>query len=143
MAGPDEVGLTPKLQALAVEQGVADRVIWPGMLAGDAKWGAFRAAEAFVLPSHQENFGIAVAEALSCGTPVLISTEVNIHGDVSACGAGQVEPDTLGGTEALLRRWAAVTPEERVEMRERALLCWRSRFDSAGTSRAIAALFAR
>lgn len=142
MAGPDEVGLSPKLQAIAAAEGVADRVVWPGMLTGDAKWGAFRAAEAFVLPSHQENFGIAVAEALSCGTPVLISDQVNIHGDVSACGAGLVEPDTLAGTVALLRRWAAVKGEERAGMRVRAEDCWRARFDSAGTSRAIAAIFA-
>jgi glycosyltransferase involved in cell wall biosynthesis len=39
------------------------------MLSGDLKWGAFHAAEAFVLPSHQENFGIAVAEAMACGVP--------------------------------------------------------------------------
>lgn len=142
MAGPDEVGLSPKLQAIAMAEGVADKVLWPGMLTGDAKWGAFRAAEAFVLPSHQENFGIAVAEALSCGTPVLISTEVNIHGDVSACGAGLVQPDTLEGTVALLRQWAAVEQEDRAAMRLRAFECWRSRFDSAGTSRAIAKIFA-
>lgn len=143
MAGPDEVGLSPKLQGMAAAEGVADRVLWPGMLTGEAKWGAFRAAEAFVLPSHQENFGIAVAEALSCGTPTLISTEVNIHGDVSACGAGLVEPDTLEGTAALLRRWFAVDAQERAAMQERAVECWRSRFDSAGTSRAISRIFSR
>ena len=43
------------------------------MLSGNPKWGAFAAAEAFILPSHQENFGIAVVEALACGIPVLIS----------------------------------------------------------------------
>ena len=59
-------------------------VLWPGMLGGAAKWGAFRGAEAFVLPSHQENFGIAVAEALACGTPVLISNQVNIWREVLA-----------------------------------------------------------
>ena len=49
------------------------RVHWTGMLEGDLKWGAFHAAEAFVLGSHQENFGVAVVEALACGVPVLIS----------------------------------------------------------------------
>ncbi|CDZ47720.1 glycosyltransferase [Neorhizobium galegae] len=60
MAGPDQSGLKSKLIAQAAKAGIADRLHWPGMLAGDAKWGAFRAAEAFVLPSHQENFGIVV-----------------------------------------------------------------------------------
>ena len=48
------------------------------MLTGNMKWGALRSAGAFVLPSHQENFGIAVIEALAMGTPVLISKKVNI-----------------------------------------------------------------
>ena len=75
------------------------------MLAGDIKWGALRSAEVFVLPSHQENFGIAVAEALACGTPVLISDQVNIWREIAADGAGLVKPDTVDGTFALLDRW--------------------------------------
>ena len=141
MAGPDETGLTVTLQAMAAEHGLQDDVLWPGMLTGAAKWGAFAAADAFVLPSHQENFGIAVAEALSCGTPVLISDQVNIHGDVTASNAGLVEPDTLDGVRRLLRRWATMSPAEHGEVRKRAYSCWRNRFDSAGTSRAIARLF--
>ena len=50
--------------------GVADRLHWFGMVSGDLKWGAFNAAALFCLPSHQENFGIAVAEALACGLPI-------------------------------------------------------------------------
>ena len=52
------------------------------------KWGALSAADAFILPSHQENFGIAVVEALACGTPVLISNKVNIWREIVAdeCG---------------------------------------------------------
>ena len=74
MAGPVEHAYGDGLKRLAGELGVADRVMWTGMIQGDLKWGAFRAAEAFVLPSHQENFGISVVEALACGCPVLIST---------------------------------------------------------------------
>lgn len=83
----------------------AARIHFPGPLAGDAKWGAFRGAEAFVLPSHQENFGIAVVEALACGVPVLISNKVNIWREIDAAGAGLVEPDDHGGTRRLLERW--------------------------------------
>ena len=141
MAGPDQVGLQARLAAAAQGYGIADRVLWPGMVVGAAKWGMFRQAEAFVLPSHQENFGIVVAEALSCGTPALISDQVNIHANVSSCGAGYVEPDTLEGTVRLLRRWAATNVEERARMRLRSVSCWHDYFDSAGTSRAIVNLF--
>ncbi len=99
------------------------------MLEGDAKWGAFRAAEAFVLPSHQENFGIAVAEALACGTPALISDQVNIWREVVAAGAALVEPDTADGTHRLLARWAALPTEERMRMRAAAAACFASRFE--------------
>ena len=65
-------------------------VSFPGMISGDLKWGTLREAEVFVLPSHQENFGIAVVEALGCGTPVLISRPVNIWREIESSGAGLV-----------------------------------------------------
>ncbi|MFN6996501.1 MAG: glycosyltransferase, partial [Aquincola tertiaricarbonis] len=101
---------------------------WPGMLQGDLKWGAFHAAEAFVLPSHQENFGIAVAEALGCGVPVLISDKVNIWREIEADGAGLVAPDTAEGTAQLLQRWLALSSAERAAMRDRARGCFAQRF---------------
>ena len=116
IAGPDQTGWVAALKALAVEAGIADRVIWPGMLRGDLKWGAFYAAEAFVLPSHQENFGIAVAEALGCGLPALISDKVNIWREVQASGAGLVAPDTLQGTLQLLTTWQSMSAGERAGM---------------------------
>lgn len=83
------------------------------MLQGDAKWGALYGCEAFVLPSHQENFGIAVVEALACGKPVLISDQVNIWREIADADAGFVEADTEEGVEKLLRKFfeRAVTSE--------------------------------
>ena len=65
IAGPDQVGLQAGLQQRAASLGIAHRITWSGMLSGEVKWGAFRCAELFCLPSHQENFGIVVAEALA------------------------------------------------------------------------------
>lgn len=72
------------------------------MISGDLKWGMLHLAEAFVLPSHQENFGIAVAEALACGTPVLISNKVNIWREIESDRAGLVDEDDAPGTLRLL-----------------------------------------
>jgi glycosyltransferase involved in cell wall biosynthesis len=77
------------------------------MISGDAKWGALYGCDAFILPSHQENFGIAVVEALACGKPVLLSNKVNIWREIEADGAGLVEDDSDEGTENLLRRFIA------------------------------------
>jgi glycosyltransferase involved in cell wall biosynthesis len=128
VAGPDQTHWVPKLQQLASELGVADRISWPGMLRGDRKWGAFYSAEVFVLPSHQENFGIAVAEALGCGVPVLISDKVNIWREVQQANAGLVAPDTLQSTQQLLSDWLALTSEQRSAMGEAAKRLFMSSF---------------
>ena len=120
MAGPDETGWVPALQATARRFGIAERVHWPGMLQGETKWGAFRSADALVLPSHQENFGFVVAEAMACGTPVLISDKVNIWREVEAAYGGLVEPDTVEGARSLIRRFVALPKDERGRMGQNA-----------------------
>jgi glycosyltransferase involved in cell wall biosynthesis len=128
MAGPDEVGWESELRAQASRLGIADRVHWTGTLRGDAKWGAFYCAEGFILPSHQENFGIAVADALACGTIPLISDKVNIAGDVEADGAAIVDTDTREGTVRLIERFLALSDEERETMRQKARTCYEDRY---------------
>jgi glycosyltransferase involved in cell wall biosynthesis len=128
MAGPSHADLLNKLKALAERLGVAERITWPGMLKGDMKWGAFYASEAFVLSSHQENFGIAVAEALGCGLPVLISDKVNIWREIAADGAGIINSDTLEGTEKTLRQWLAMTANGRHKMAKQAKVTFEQRF---------------
>jgi glycosyltransferase involved in cell wall biosynthesis len=128
MAGPDQAGWGTELKALASRLGIADRIVWTGMLRGAAKWGAFYAAQAFVLPSHQENFGIAVADALACGTIPLISDKVNIAPDVAADGAGLMETDDLAGTIRLIERFQALSPAERTAMSQSALACYQRRY---------------
>jgi glycosyltransferase involved in cell wall biosynthesis len=120
IAGPDAAGLEAKLQRLAEKLGISKRVHWPGLLGGEVKWGAIRASDAFVLPSHQENFGIAVVEAIAVGRPVLISDQVNIWQEIELDEVGLVEPDTLEGTERLLYRWFNLSAGERDAMAARA-----------------------
>ncbi|MFT3735915.1 MAG: glycosyltransferase [Rhodocyclaceae bacterium] len=128
MAGPDQTDWAEELKSLACQLGVEGRILWPGMLQGEMKWGAFHAAEAFVLPSHQENFGIAVAEALGCGLPVLISDKVNIWREIQADGAGLVRPDDESGTQSLLQAWLEQSAAQCAAMREAARCCFESRF---------------
>lgn len=129
MAGPDETRWRPQLEERVRKAGLGDRVHWTGMLGGTQKWGAFAACEAFILPSHQENFGIAVAEALSCGTPVLLSDKVNIAPEILADGAGLVSADTVQGTTDLLLRWMRMPQDQREIMAANAIACFHSRFD--------------
>jgi glycosyltransferase involved in cell wall biosynthesis len=128
VAGPDQVGLVDVFRGQAERAGIDSRVHFPGMLKGDLKTGAFRGARAFVLPSHQENFGIVVAEAMACGTPVLISDKVNIWREVAEDRVGLVQPDTLEGTTALLEQFLALDPAEAAAMGVRARESFLERF---------------
>ena len=137
MAGPDETGWGIELRAQASRLGIDDRTIWTGMLRGDAKWGAFYGAEAFILPSHQENFGIAVADALACAVIPLVSDKVNIAADVAADGAGLMEPDTLEGVIRLLEAFQQLSAEQIKGMRARALECYRRRYALGNSAEAV------
>jgi glycosyltransferase involved in cell wall biosynthesis len=128
MAGPDQTGWVAKLKVLAESLGIAHRITWTGMLEGDMKWGAYFAAEIFCLPSHQENFGIVVAEALACGKPVLISNKVNIWREIEEDAAGFVADDTLAGTIMNFERWLKLRPTEYQEMQTHSKQCFKKHF---------------
>jgi glycosyltransferase involved in cell wall biosynthesis len=129
MAGPDPAGWGSKLRTIAADLGVADRVHWPGMLSGDQKWGAFRAADAFVLPSHQENFGIVVAEAMACGKPVLTTDKVNTWREVQDSGAGLIANDDLAGITGLLKQFVELPLADKQAMGQRARRGFAEKFD--------------
>src|SRR5581483_9482591 len=112
------------------------------MLTGDVKWGALRAADVFVLPSHTENFGVVVVESLAVGRPVLISNQVSIWPDIHAAGAGFIDDDTPDGTERLLRRWLSVPSSDRTAMSLQARTCFAAHFSMERAAISIRALFA-
>jgi glycosyltransferase involved in cell wall biosynthesis len=94
LAGPDEGdGYLRHLQARARELGLrlGDQVLFTGPLYGDAKWSAYRDADVFVLPSQSENFGNTAAEAVACGTPVLLTDRCGVAALVEG-RAGLVVP---------------------------------------------------
>lgn len=129
MAGPDQTDWQSDLEKLALHLDISNRITWTGMLKNEQKWGAIKAAEVFVLPSHQENFGIAVAEALAMGTPVLISNKVNIWREIQEMNAGLVADDTLDGTEQLLTKWLELDSDAREQMHDNAVQCFKEKFD--------------
>jgi len=137
LAGPDQVGWESDLRRQVTRLNLTNRVVFTGMLQGSMKQGAFANAEAFVLPSHQENFGISVVEALAASVPVLVSNRVNIWREIEADRAGYVESDDLAGTTRLLQRWIGTAPAEREMVRQNARRCFEQRF---GIDRAVDSL---
>jgi len=129
MAGPDQIGWEDELRRQAARLNVTNRVAFTGMLQGAMKQGALATADAFVLPSHQENFGISVVEALAASVPVLISNRVNIWREIEADRSGYVESDDVAGTTRLLQRWIDTALTERETMRQNARSCFEQRFE--------------
>jgi glycosyltransferase involved in cell wall biosynthesis len=105
LVGPVDDDYRTQLEAMIRAHNLRDRVVFTGMLRGPERVAALADADLFCLPSYQENFGIAVVEALAAGTPVLISDQVNIHPDIAAAGVGGVVPTRVEPLAVELRRW--------------------------------------
>jgi len=102
LAGPDTEDYGKKIQDWLAEAGMQEKATFTGALTGEDRFSALHEAEVFVLPSYTENFGQAVAEAMACGVPVVISDRVNINPAVEAAEAGLVVPCDAQRTAAAL-----------------------------------------
>lgn len=140
IAGPGPEHLVAQLKAAAEAGKVADRVHFPGMLLGDLKWGAMEGAEAFTLITHQENFGIVLAEALAAQTPVITTTKTNIWQELQQTGAAIICEDTLEGGVQALRAFLSLMPEQRAEMRIKARIGYEKNFTSIAAAQDLSAV---
>jgi glycosyltransferase involved in cell wall biosynthesis len=119
IAGDGDAEYLRSLHTEAARLGIESNIRFVGALHGDAKRDAFARADVFVLTSHNENFGIAAAEALAAGVPVILSGEVGLARDVAASGAGLVVPLEPPAIAAAIERLHTV-PALRAAMAERA-----------------------
>jgi glycosyltransferase involved in cell wall biosynthesis len=84
ICGGGSPAITDQGQRRAASLGLADRVTWTGHVSGELRFAAYSAAEIFVLPSHSENFGIALLEAMAAGLPCLSTDQVALAADAAA-----------------------------------------------------------
>lgn len=102
LAGPDFEGTRAQLSKLIEEQGLANHVLFTGMLRDDLKWSALAAAECFVLPSYSEGLSISVLEAMSMGLPVIVSEQCNLP-EIAEQDAGWVIPANVAALQSALK----------------------------------------
>lgn len=115
IVGPsDSDGFLEHLRSMAAAHRLVERgmITFVGNVSGEDKWQEISQADALILPSHQENFGVVIAEALACGVPVLISNKVNGWHAIQESGAGLVEQDTVEGVVKLIQRWERLSADE-------------------------------
>jgi glycosyltransferase involved in cell wall biosynthesis len=106
IAGNDEEGYQPRLEALARELGIATRIHFIGPVADVDKWALYEAAELFVLPSYSENFGVVVIEAMAMGCPVLVTPDVGASEVVAESQGGVITPNEPTTLAAAVRSLA-------------------------------------
>lgn len=115
LAGPDSGGHQLELQRLLMELGCAADVEFLGQVDADTKWNLLRQADLFVLPSLSESFGLAVAEALAAGVPVL-TTNATPWAQLAAAGCGWVVPPSPPHLVTALREAVQLTDPQRHAM---------------------------
>ncbi len=119
LAGKGEPAFEASLRRLAKET-APGRVLFPGWLGPEERAAALARADLVVLPSEQESFGLAAAEALALGVPVVVTRGVGLAEDVEAWGAGWVAGEGDGGLTRALGEAMASAPERRARGRKAA-----------------------
>jgi len=141
IAGTGDREYAASLERLAAHRGIADRTRFLGMVTGPLKVSLFSMADVFALPTSQENFGLAVAEAMAAGTPTVTTRGVDIWPELAEGGAVLAEPTAQSFAQSIAqlladpvlrarktetaRRWAGVALDpERVAARYESLYRW-------------------
>lgn len=109
---PQDPSYEQQIQTRIQTSSLAQHVTLTGFVSGSLKTQLLQTADLFVLPSYYENFGIAVAEAMGAGVPVVISDQVHIWQEIERAQAGWIcTCDVASLTQQL--RTALQQPTER------------------------------
>lgn len=140
VAGSGETGYIETLRQMARDRGVAELLNFVGPVYGNDKWPMYLDADVFVLPTYSENFGIVVAEALACGSPV-ITTHGTPWQELESCRCGWWT--AIGATplaEALLQA-VNCTASELEQMGRRGRQLVEERYSSQTVARAFILMY--
>jgi glycosyltransferase involved in cell wall biosynthesis len=120
IAGPDDRGYRKVVERLIDKFNISSQTRMMGMIRGQKKLALLRRANVFVLPSYSENFGIVVAEALSCGTPVITTTGTPWQ-QLQEIDAGRWVPPQQGEIGQALREMLNMPDSQRKAMGQRGM----------------------
>lgn len=139
--GTDEsaTGYKDLIHRTITELGLTDRVALLGPIGAAERWAMYDGADIFALPSHQENFGLVVAEAMARGLPVVVSDQVQISDDVNASGGGIVSARDPGSFATALDK--LLTSADRKAIGERASVYARSHYNWDTTAQLLESVY--
>lgn len=140
VVGPDEEGHCADIEAMVKRADLAEQWSFEGSLEGDFKRQAFEDASLFILPTHSENFGIAVAEALAHGIPV-ISTHGAPWAGLTAEGCGWWTPVSVEGLANALKMATNCSPQDLQSMGQRGRLWMQRDFSWASVAASMVQMY--
>lgn len=127
IAGPLDDEYSLQMKDLAAGN---PKIVFTGMISGDTKWGAFYGTDAFILPSFQENFGIAIVEAMACRKPVAITRNINIWREIfNGQGGLLIEEQTPVAIKSVLKMLYEMPVKELEKKGTKAYEAYRENFD--------------
>ncbi len=126
--GNDDEQVIPELEALVARNALGGTVRFRGALDPAERDATLARYDSLVLTSHQENFGMVVAEALATGLPVFVSDKVNLCDFVSKHRCGWISDLSVDGIAAALLRIHDTSPDERRRMGAAGALAVRESF---------------
>lgn len=141
IAGDGDPAYVARLRSLAARGPAADRITFAGWVSGDRKRALLRGAALFVLPSHQENLGLGLVEAMACGVPAIVTSGVNLGREIEIAEAGWRVPDDADAFTDALR--AAMDKDEERAARGGKARAFAERFRWPAISAQLADLYDR
>ncbi|MCL4741140.1 MAG: glycosyltransferase [Phycisphaerales bacterium] len=103
VAGSGEPAYLDRLRAHVARRGVGSRVHLIGFVSGPLKLSLYQAADLFVLPTSQENFGFVLFESLACGTPLITTRGVDTWPELEESGGGVIVDASSGEIAGAMR----------------------------------------
>ena len=136
LAGPiNKTKYEQKLLELIKKNKLQKIILFSNALYGDEKWGAIKASKAMLLPSHGENFGISLVEALSLKKPVITTDKVNISKIIKKFNAGLISKNNLNSFKLRLLEFENYKQRKLSLMSSNALTCFKKNFDLSNKSK--------
>jgi len=103
IAGTGEPAYERSLKELAAQLRLSEIVHFTGLVTGTSKLSLYQAADVFVLPTQQENFGLVLIESLACGTPIVTTRGTDIWQELEQAGGVIAEPAAESIATAIAR----------------------------------------
>ena len=128
MVGPNN-SYQNNLKILSKNLGLHNKVIWSNTLIKKQKWAILKNAEAMVLSSHGENFGMSIAESLSMNVPVITTNKVNIHNILTKTKSGFIANNTEKSFYLSLKKFLSLNKNDKTKMKLNASRCFQKYFD--------------